>query len=132
MRRILVAFGLAACVGAGGVQAQIVINAEPVDAGHAWQICTPKSGSTAMIDYVPANAKRTGVTGTIDIQCKVSAAARTEACTWIKETPKGYGFGPAAAKYGCLLRVQPRFLKGVGAGGVRVNTTLRMRPTRSF
>ncbi len=132
MRRILWAFGLTACVASGGAQAQIVINAAPADTTHPWQTCTPKSGSTAMIDYVPAKAKRAGVTGTIDIQCKVSAAARTEACTWIKETPKGYGFGPAAAKYGCLLRVQPRFLKGVGPDGVRVNTTLRMRPTRGY
>jgi hypothetical protein len=133
MRRILLAFGLAACVaGAGGAQAQIVINAPPADAAHPWQTCAPGSRSTTILDYVPARAKRAGVTGTIDIQCKVSATARTQACTWIKETPKGYGFGPAAAKYGCLLRVQPRFLKGVGPGGVRVNTTLHMRPTRAF
>ena len=132
MRRILAALILIASAAAGPSRAQIVINAPPATAGHPWRACPDRPGSRDIVDYVPARAKRAGLTGSIDIQCKVSASGRTQACTWIRETPKGYGFGPAAAKFGCLLRVQPQFLRGVGPNGVRVSTTLHMRPTRGF
>jgi len=131
MRRVLLGVAASAAV-AGPCAAQIVINVPPTNAGHPWTVCGRRPASSDISQYVPAKAKRAGVSGTVDLQCKVSASARTVACTWIKESPRGYGFGPAAARYGCLLRVPPRFLTGVGPGGARVNTTLRMRPTRAY
>jgi TPR repeat protein len=54
--------------------------------------------------YYPDRAQRLNVEGRARVACKVSAAGAPSVCTWTEEDPPGYGFGPAAARLGCLVK----------------------------
>lgn len=58
--------------------------------------------------YYPSRAQHLGVEGTAQIACKVdSVTGKVEACTWTEENPPNFGFGLAAEKLGCLVKLGP-------------------------
>jgi TonB family protein len=60
-----------------------------------------------MASYYPDRAQRLNVEGTARAVCKVGGDGKTTQCTWIAVDPPSFGFGPAAAKLGCIARFKP-------------------------
>jgi len=57
--------------------------------------------------YYPETAQRQNKKGSAEIQCRISAAGRPEACVWTSESEAGLGFGEAAERLGCLMKLKP-------------------------
>jgi hypothetical protein len=74
----------------------------PVD--HPWLACA--KGTAAPKRYYPKAAQGRNVEGLATIECRALSNGETTACTWITETPPGYGFGDKAAAMGCLMRLR--------------------------
>ena len=108
--RLMAATVLCATAGAGSVAAQPASPpaAPPPRAeaavNHPWLTC-PDPAIKGQ-SYYPKRARDLGKAGSADIQCRISAAGRPEACVWISESQPDFGFGDAAEKLGCLLKVK--------------------------
>lgn len=76
-----------------------------------WHTC-PK-GPDRSLRYYPERALRREIEGVANIQCRFDPDGKSTACVWLTETVPDVGFGPAAEKLGCLLKMTG---KGAVAG----------------
>jgi|WetSurMetagenome_2_1015567.scaffolds.fasta_scaffold127321_2 TonB family protein len=91
-------------------------------ADHPWWNCPDPA--VKMERYYPKRAQALSKTGSADIQCRISAAGKPEACVWTSESEPGFGFGEAAEKIGCLFKFKKTTGDGNPVGGL-FHTTIR-------
>ena len=76
---------------------------EEIQVDHPWLTCL--KGATAPKRYYPEGAQGRNVEGQATIECRALSNGEVTACTWLTETPPGYGFGEKAEGMGCLMRL---------------------------
>lgn len=70
-------------------------------------------------------AQGRNVEGSATIECRALNDGETTACTWITETPPGYGFGNRAAAMGCLKHLRTVIPPGATPRPRLLKTTVR-------
>jgi protein TonB len=69
-----------------------------------WHTC-PK-GPDRSLRYYPERALRREIEGEANIQCRFDPEGNSTACVWLTESRPDVGFGPAAEKLGCLVKMK--------------------------
>jgi TonB family protein len=68
------------------------------------------------------------IPGYAAVRCTVTAAGRTEGCVPVFESPRGLGFGPAAAEMAGAFRFIPKKIDGRPVDGGMVTVPIRFLP----
>ncbi len=83
-----------------------------------------------MARYYPDRAQRLEKSGTVVLQCLVTAKGGVSGCAVVSEDPADFGFGEAALKLSRLFRMKPRTEDGQAVDGaiVRIPIAFRIAP----
>ena len=65
----------------------------------------------------PQSARDNGITGSVTIQCQITADGYMSGCFASSENPSGYGFGDAAVALAETMKISPQSKSGADVGG---------------
>jgi protein TonB len=99
-----------------------VVNKPKVILNPDW-ISKPTGAQLA--DAYPGRALELGRTGSVILTCTVGVDGQVRDCKVAEETPKDYGFGPAALKLSRWFRIRPQTENGQAVDGALVRVPLQ-------
>lgn len=79
------------------------------------------------MEEYPEHALEQGIVGRVIIECTVGLDTRL-ACNVAEETPRNWGFGPAALRLADIIRMSPAQRNGQAVAGGRVRIPMRFIP----
>jgi protein TonB len=96
----------------------------PVIANPNW---SSRPSGEDMARFYPERAQRLEKTGSVLLQCQVTAKGSVAECQVLAEGPAGFGFGEAALKLSGLFRMKPRMEDGRPVEGAIVKIPIAFR-----
>lgn len=77
--------------------------------------------------FYPDRAQRLEMSGSVTLNCLVTAKGTVSGCTVLSETPADFGFGEAALKLSRLFRMKPKMEDGQAVEGAVVRIPIAFR-----
>jgi protein TonB len=84
-----------------------------------------KPSGAQLADAYPNRALELGRTGLVTLTCTVGVDGQVRDCKVAEETPKDFGFGPAALKLSRWFRIRPQTENGQAVDGALVRVPLQ-------